>query len=275
MRTPLSAVVICQNEEKNIASCIRSLQLVTDDVIIIDSGSEDDTIAISKAMNARVYQHSWQGYAKQKSIGNKYALHDFILSLDADEELSPSLAQAITREMENPCHDAYELKFRNFYEGKLVRHGGWSHNTHVRIFRKSRIGWDESLVHEKLSLDGIKVKTLAGHVHHYTASSRNFLRTKLTRYAEEFAQHRISRNQYSPSWKKYISTVFRFVKEYLFKLGFLDGRAGWQIAFEEANYTFLKYKWSEIPGENGTINHKATDSPTGIYEYKINTNFLQ
>ncbi len=247
MHTPISAVVICKNEEKNIARCIKSLQMVTDDIIIIDSGSVDDTVAIAKAMDARVYEHSWQGYAKQKSIGNGLALHDFIISLDADEELSLPLAEAINREMEEPRYDAYELKFRNFYKSRLISHGGWSCNTHVRIFRKSKTGWNESLVHEKLLLDNMKVKCLAGYVHHYTAPSREYFREKLTRYAREFAENKIGRNKYSSRSKKYSSTCFRFVKEYLFKLGFLDGRAGWQIALEEARYTFLKYKWSESP----------------------------
>jgi glycosyltransferase involved in cell wall biosynthesis len=245
MNNPVSAVIICKNEEKNIARCIKSLQGISDDIIIIDSGSTDNTVTIAKQLNARVYLHTWQGYSKQKSIGNNYAIHDFIFSLDADEELSPLLIKSINNEMQNPQFDAYKFDFLTWYKNKLIRHGGWKHNKHIRLFRKSKICWNDSLVHEKLVLNQLPVKRLAGHVHHYTAPSEYYYRAKMTRYAMEFAMDKWRMNKYSPGWKKYLSTSFRFAKEYIFKMGFLDGKDGLTIALEEARYTYLKYKLSE------------------------------
>jgi glycosyltransferase involved in cell wall biosynthesis len=245
MKHSISAVVICKNEERNISRCIRSLQSVSDDIIIVDSFSSDRTVKLARKLTSNVVQMNWNGYARQKNIGNGYAKHDYILSLDADELLSPELCESINREMLNPKHDAYEFSFLNWFGDRPIRHGGWKNNHHVRLFRRSNIRWNEFLVHERLMLDKTPVKRLAGLVHHYTAPNRKYYRTKMDRYASEFAQGRVLASRYASFWKKYTSTGFRFLKEYIFQFGFLDGKAGFIIAVEEARYTFLKYKLCE------------------------------
>jgi glycosyltransferase involved in cell wall biosynthesis len=242
---PISAVVICKNEEQNIARCIKSLQQVTNDIVVVDSGSIDNTIAIAESLGARCFYHAWEGYSNQKNYGNSLALHDYIISIDADEEISEGLAKSINVEMKNPDRDAYELNFLTSYQNKFVYYGSWNPDRHVRIFKKSKISWGEAGVHEELILKGAVVKRLKGYIHHYTAHSRQYYRTKLTRYAQEFAHNKQCKNQRSLALKKYISASFRFIKDYVFYRGFLDGKAGLDIALEEARYTYLKYKWSE------------------------------
>lgn len=245
MHHPVSAVIICKNEEKNIARCIQSLKLVSQDIVVIDSGSKDKTVEEAKRAGARVFIHKWQGYSKQKNLGNKYALHDFILSLDADEELSPFLANNIKREMICPKFDAYEFEFSARFGDKIIRHGGWHCERHTRLFRKSKTRWNDSLVHEKLVVDRLAIKHIPGYVYHYTAPTREYYREKMNRYAKEFAQNKWRLNKKTSPLKKYLSSSFRFIKEYFVQLGFLDGKAGLIIAIEEARYTYLKYKFSE------------------------------
>lgn len=242
---PISAVVICKNEAQNIARCIKSLQQVTNDIVIIDSGSTDNTLAIAESLGARCYYHAWEGYSIQKNYGNKLALYDYIVSIDADEEISEALAKSINAEMKKPGNDAYELSFLTYYQDKFIYYGSWNPDRHVRIFNKVKINWGEAGVHEELILKGATVKRLKGYVHHYTAHSRQYYRAKLTRYAQEFAHNKQSKKQYTLAFKKYISAGFRFLKDYIFHRGFLDGKAGLDIALEEARYTYLKYKWSE------------------------------
>jgi glycosyltransferase involved in cell wall biosynthesis len=264
MKIPISAVIICKNEEKNISRCIKSLLAVSDDIIVVDSGSTDNTLAEARQLNARVYQQSWMGYSNQKNIANSYALNDFILSLDADEELSPALIMSINNEMQNPKFDVYGFEFSTWFGDQLIRHGGWKQNRHIRLFRKSKFYWNDSLVHEKLVLGKTAVKYLKGCINHYTAPSRSYYRGKMNRYAMEFAIDKQRKNKSIPFWKKYISSSFRFIKEYVCQMGFLDGRAGLAIATEEARYTYLKYKLCEKKINNQLIYSRATQQPVTI-----------
>lgn len=241
----ISAVVICRNEEKNILRCIRSLRPLCDDIIIVDSGSTDQTVQIAESEGAKVYHRNWTGYSDQKNYGNALARHDFIISIDADEELSEELRNNIRKEFSNPLHSAYEFDFLTSWNDKFIRHGGWIPDAHIRLFDKTKIQWGSKGVHEELLLNGLPSKKIKGYVLHYTASNRSYYRSKMDRYAQEFASNKLKLGKRSPAWKKYISSGFRFFRDYILKRGFLEGQAGWEIAAEEARYTYLKYKWSE------------------------------
>lgn len=242
---PLSAVVICLNESNNIARCIRSLKMVTDDIVVVDSGSTDDTVAIAMSLGARVVYREWTGYSAQKNYGNTLCRHRFVLSLDADECLGEELAHNIRKEMLTPTHDAYTIDFLTAWKDKIIRFGAWAKDRHCCLFDRYKIGWNTDGVHEGLALNGIPVKHIPGVAYHYTTRDRMEYRAKMSRYARAFADHRKAIHKHTPVWKKYTSTIARFCKDYILKGGFLEGQAGWQIAFEEARYTFLKYKWSE------------------------------
>lgn len=243
----LSAVVISFNEEKNIARCITALQQVSDDIIIVDSGSADDTLKIAAAMGARVFSRAWTGYADQKNFGNDQAKHDYILSIDADEVVSFELAFHINEAMKHPQSAVYELDFLTSWGDRFIKHGGWVPDRHCRLFDRRRIRWESSGVHEYLNMDGATPELLPGYVFHYTAADKVAYRLKMDRYAREFADGRLAAHRFSPFWKKYTSSGFRFFRDFVLKRGFLEGKAGWEIAVAEARYTWLKYKWSQRP----------------------------
>ncbi|MGC4058197.1 MAG: glycosyltransferase family 2 protein [Chitinophagaceae bacterium] len=245
--TPLSAVVITRNEAANIARCIQSLRQVTVDIVVVDSGSTDRTREIAEEMGARVFHRDWTGYADQKNFGNEKALHDYILSIDADECLSFELAFQIQEAMKQPKAAVYEMDFLTSWGDHFIRHGGWVPDRHCRLFDKRRIRWVSEGVHEYLAMDGHTPQKIEGYVFHYTAANKQTYREKMNRYAREFAEARSNARRYSPFWKKYTSAGFRFLRDYVLKRGFLEGRAGWEIACEEARYTWLKYRWSEKP----------------------------
>lgn len=243
----LSAVIISFNEEQNIARCITALQALTQDIVVVDSGSKDNTIRIATELGARVFSRAWTGYADQKNFGNEQAHHDYILSVDADEVISFELAFHISEAMKNPQSSVYELDFLTSWGDRFIRHGGWVPDRHCRLFDKRKVRWQNRGVHEYLQMEGLQPERLPGYVFHYTAANKASYRLKMDRYAREFADARLASRRFSPCWKKYTSTAFRFLRDYIMKRGFLEGRAGLEIAFEEARYTWFKYRWSQKP----------------------------
>jgi glycosyltransferase involved in cell wall biosynthesis len=242
--TPLSAVVITHNEEAKIGDCLDSLFQVTDDVVVVDSGSTDRTRELCLARGARFFARAWDGYPSQKNFGNAQARHDWIVSIDADERLSDELVASIRQTFAQPLGaDAFRLKFATYFCGQPIRYGGWNPEWHVRIFDKTKIEWNRDAVHEGLTLaPHHRVAKLAGPVRHYTVDTLAAFYAKTERYSDLFAQRGRQLGKRASWFKLVVSPVFRLVAEYVFRLGFLDGRAGWAIARENARYTYLKYR---------------------------------
>lgn len=246
-RSSLSVVIITYNEEKNIVRCIESVKGLSDDIIVVDSGSSDNTRWLAENAGAKVFLRRWDGYSSQKNFGNQQARYNRILSVDADEVVSERLAKSIREKLTDHSADTmFAVNILNNYEGKFIYHGGWYPDWHNRIFTKGAALWKDSGVHEKLnSAKATKVLKLEGDVLHYTAPGRVMFREKMKHYAMLFARNRFENGiSYSPA-KKYTSSAFRFVKEYVFKMGFLDGKAGWNIVCQNTAYTFLKYEYLE------------------------------
>ncbi|MFN8353988.1 MAG: glycosyltransferase family 2 protein [Spirosomataceae bacterium] len=242
--TPLSAVVITFNEAANIAACLDSLRQVTDDIVVMDSFSTDQTASICQQKGVRFYQRAWEGYSAQKNAGNALAQHDWILSLDADERLSAELAAAIRATFSQPLQaDAFDLRFQTHFGGKAIRFGGWNPEWHIRLFNKQKIGWNTDAVHEGLTIQpSHRVQQLKGYVLHFTVDTPAQFVAKTERYSSLFAERAMHQGKKTNWVKLWLSPVFRFVSEYFFKLGFLDGQEGLLIAKENARYTYLKYK---------------------------------
>jgi glycosyltransferase involved in cell wall biosynthesis len=242
---PISAVIITKNQEQKIGRTIDALKKVADDVVVVldlDSTDQTETIAIAKG--ARVFKKLWAGYSLQKNYGNEQAKHQWILSIDDDEVISDELAVSIKAAfVVEPCFDAFDLPFRTVFCGQLIKFGGWNPESHVRLFDKTKIEWNTDAVHEGLTLKPKhQIKKLSGYVYHYTVDSIEQFYTKTDRYSTLFAQKGASFGKKAPFYKIYFSPIFRFLSEYIFRLGFLDGRAGLIIAKDNARYTYLKYK---------------------------------
>jgi glycosyltransferase involved in cell wall biosynthesis len=238
----ISAVIITKNEEQHIARCIQSLLPVTDDVIIIDSGSTDQTEAVCARFPVTFQKKVWEGFSAAKNYGNSLAKYDYILSIDGDEELSPAMQKTIVEVLKKPTHIAYDLPFLTNFCGKWIKHGAWYPESHIRIFDKTKVHW-EGHIHEKLVIphDEPVVKLKKGYVHHYTISNLQEYIEKINHYTSLHALEMHKKGKKASFVKLYIAPSFSFFRDYFIKRGFLDGSHGYTIAKQSANYVFLKY----------------------------------
>ena len=238
----LSAVIITRNEEHNIARCLEALRGVCEEVIMVDAESTDRTAAIATALGARVVLRRWTDYSDQKNHANSLAKHPWILSLDADEELSATLRDSILAQKQRGFSGAYSMHRLTNYCGSWVRHGGWYPDTKVRLFARDTTRWEGSHVHETLALaPGTTITLLAGDLLHYSYPTIASHEERIERYSELHARKMMEAGKDAGLVKRWLSPVAKFVQGYVFQLGLLDGRAGWDIARLSARAVHLKY----------------------------------
>ena len=238
----LSVVIICFNEEKNIGRCIDSVADVADEILILDSYSTDQTVAIAESKGAIVKQEAFKGFIEKKNKAVELASHDYILSLDADEALSPLLAGSILRTKENFTNRAYRMNRCSNYCGKFIRHGSWYPDTKIRLFDRRIAHWGGTNPHDRVVLqNNIPVEHLKGDILHYsyhTVSEHVNQNNKLSTLAAEslFANGKktnLLNIIVRPWWNFFVSFIIR--------AGFLDGLFGFVIAIQIAHMTFLKH----------------------------------
>ena len=225
----ISAVIITHNEEQYIGQCIASLQGVADEVIVVDSYSTDNTEAICQEQQATFYTHQWMGYSATKNWGNSKASHNWILSIDADEILSPLLIENLIHLKKDGLdpEGIYSFNRLNNYCGQWIRHAGWYPDTKDRLFYKSNVKW-EGEVHEELSFEKSTVRHhIKGDLLHYS------IRDKEDHVARIHKYNKLAR-KYPNRLAAYLSAISTFIKLYIVKLGFLDGRLGFQLCLISA-----------------------------------------
>jgi len=233
----ISATIVTLNEERNIARAIKSLTCA-DEIVIVDSGSTDRTREIAADLGARVIEEPWRGYAAQKNFATCSAAHDWILSLDADEQLTPELAAEIAalKNTSSPC-DGYSFPRLAQYLGRWIHHSGWYPDRKVRLYDRRKGKWVGDYVHESVQVEG-SVGELQSNLLHFTcASLSEHLRT-LDRYTT-LAAKEVTR---PVSFYRLVSgPPWTFIRAYVLQRGFLDGIHGLIIAVMASLYTFLKY----------------------------------
>jgi glycosyltransferase involved in cell wall biosynthesis len=240
---PVSVVIITKNEAQTIASCIKAAQLISDDIIIADNGSTDNTVAIASGYGCPVYNDPWEGYGINKNKGIARAKHNWILSIDADEIADTALAIAILQLELNDPNTVYDIKFRSYYGKKLIRFGSWGRDHHIRLFNRTKVKWSASPVHETLLLpENAIIKRLGGHLHHYSVKDAAEFISKADHYAKLSASKYLMSNKKPTFIKLHIAPLFHFIKNYIVFLGILDGEAGWDIARMISKHTRLKYQ---------------------------------
>ncbi len=243
-RDPISAFIICFNEEQKIERALKSISWC-DEIIVIDSGSTDRTREIALRYTKNVINRAWPGHVAQKQFGLSQCSHDWVLNIDADEEVSSALRTSIESVL-NESTPAIE-RFAGFRISRIVRflgrwwdHCGWYPEYRLRFVRKSRTTWGGLDPHEKATVTG-RVGTLKGDLYHYTYSSMADQINRLNRFsthsAESLKQQGVSFNLFN----LVANPIFRFCKFYFIKRGFLEGKAGFIVAVYEALSTFLKY----------------------------------
>jgi glycosyltransferase involved in cell wall biosynthesis len=242
----VSVVIIARNEAHIIGNTLQSLEGLTDDIVVADSGSTDGTLDICKQYKARIIPIAWQGYGVAKNCGNNAAKYDWILSLDADEALDETLKQQILKLDEKDDQVIYAFRFKNYFGKKHIRFGEWGNDRHNRLFNKKQVRWNDAGVHEGLLFSkDMQFVTLKGNVLHYTADNLPEYQAKTKEYARLNAEKYKAEGKMVSPLKKYLSAAFNFLRNYVLRLGFLDGKAGFQIARNTASYTFLKYAYLE------------------------------
>ena len=236
----ISATIVAFNEERNIARAIRSLACA-DQILVVDSGSSDRTREIAASLGARVIEEPWSGYAAQKNFAAASAAHDWILSLDADEELTPALAAEIAAlKIHPPQFDAWSMPRLAHYLGRWIRHGGWYPDRKIRLYHRQRARWQGDYVHESVQAPG-PVGQLKNDLLHFTCDSLAEHLKTLDRYTTLAAQSLVAAGGRAPLRRLAIDPPWTFFRSYVIRRGFLDGGHGFVIAGLAGFYTFMKY----------------------------------
>lgn len=238
----LAVVIITLNEERNIERCLKSLRDVADEVIVLDAFSSDKTPEICAAYGVRFEQRAWEGYSASKNYLNSLVTSGYILSLDADEALSPELYEEIKAEKTNGFKGTYCVNRMTNYMGKWIRHSGWFPDVKPRLFPKEGSYWSGEYVHEELVFPPCEPKTFQGILAHYSYYSYEDHRARADKYSLLTARKFHARGKKVGPLKPYISALGRFIAMYFIKLGFLDGWKGFKIAQISAQSNVLKYQ---------------------------------
>jgi glycosyltransferase involved in cell wall biosynthesis len=234
--TRLSATIIAQDEERDLPGCIESLRGFCDEILVVDGGSRDRTRQVAAELGARVLDRPFDDFARQHEFARTQARGEWVLSIDADERASPELRGAAFGGAA-----AYSLPFKNHFRGVWLRHGGWWPDRHVRLFRRDACSYDpQRTVHEKLVVNG-PVARLDAPILHYTYDSLADCLSKMARYGEQAARMLHAQGARAGAWEIAVRPLWRFVRGYLLRLGFLDGAAGAAMAWARAYEAFRRY----------------------------------
>ncbi len=240
-KTSFSIVIVAKDAADKISRLLLSLEGLTDDVIVCDTGSTDDTISIAQSHGAKVHRMPWEGYGKSKNVATGFSKYDWILSLDSDERVDVTLHSALQNWVPANAHTIYKVQWKNFFGDQWIRYSDWT-SWKNRLFNKTMVNWDHEIAHEDLRSDQpINYAKLPGYVDHFSFDDTRQYTTKMVHSAMITAQKYHSRGKKVSLAKLVILPFFGFFKTYFFKLGFLDGYKGWLIAVTTAYYSFIKY----------------------------------
>ncbi|MFM8315102.1 MAG: glycosyltransferase family 2 protein [Deltaproteobacteria bacterium] len=239
----LSAVVITKNEEKNIARCLESLSFC-DEIIVVDSHSTDNTLAIARKFTPKVFEREWSGYVEQKNYAVGLTSNDWVLSIDADEEVSSELRQELQDVLKStPQETAYLIARKTIHSGQWIKYGGWYPNRLVRLFRKSFGSWQGGPVHEFWATQG-RVGELKNDLVHYSFDSLSDQVERNNLYSSLGAKLLLEQKHKFSLFRLLFKPGSKFVETYFLKLGFLDGYRGFFISISAAYSVFLK--WAKL-----------------------------
>ncbi|HLJ85979.1 MAG TPA: glycosyltransferase family 2 protein [Candidatus Angelobacter sp.] len=239
----LSVCIITYNEEANIGRTLASVKGLADEAIVVDSGSTDRTVAIAQEFGAKVFVEEWKGFARQKNSSLAKATGDWILSLDADEEVSPELAASIREVLQatSPAFDGYEMPRRNLYMNHWIRRSGYYPDRKLRLVRKGAAEFELRAVHEDMKMQGKKGRLEGDLIHHAYATLEDFIE-HANRYSSLGASMVVEKRHAAFNVVDIVlRPLVRFIYSYFFRLGFLDGRVGLLVYLNHAAYVSWKY----------------------------------
>lgn len=241
--TTLSIVLIVKDETENIIPCLKSASFA-DEIVVVDAGSQDDTLELARKYTDQIFVESdWQGFGIQRQRAQGYARSEWVFMLDADERITPelqaSIAMVVKRNVQDSVYDTARL---SHCFGGFIRHSGWYPGYVTRLYPRAKAAYNTSTVHEKLeNPSGLKVKRLAGDLFHYTYRDINHYLVKSAHYAEAWSTQRFEQGRRATLIQGVLHAVGCFVRMYILRAGFLDGRQGFLLAMLSGHSTFVKY----------------------------------
>lgn len=237
----LSVIIITKNAAAHISTCLASVAWA-DEIIVVDAGSNDATLSLCRAFDAKVFTSAdWPGFGPQKNRALSHATGEWILSIDADEQVTPALRDAIQTVLRDPHYSAYRLPRRSQYCGYWMRHGGWWPDYVIRLFRHGAAHFSDDLVHERLCVTQGAIGTLSTPLLHYPFTNFEEVLDKINRYSSAGAQMRHRQGQQGGLRRALAHGFWAFLRTYVLRAGFLDGRAGFMLAVSNAEGVYYRY----------------------------------
>ena len=237
----ITVITLTLNEAHNIGPCLESVRWA-DEILVIDSGSTDDTISLARASGAHVHEIEWRGYGAARNFALEKATGEWILWLDADERVTPELAAEIQQILHGdpPGIDGYSIARRAYFLGRWIRHSGWYPGRVTRLFRRGKGSFSESRVHEQLRLEGTVEQTKHDLLHLTDPDLAHYMQ-KFNKYTTLAAQDMVAAGRKSGLADVTVRPAFQFFKMYILRLGMLDGLEGFILAVLSSAYVFTKY----------------------------------
>lgn len=247
----ISVVIITLNEAENIGHCIDSVAQIAEEIVVLDSFSTDATAAIAKQKGAKFFQQKFEGYIEQKNKALTLAKNEWVLSLDADELLSEEALQQIQQIKDWGAQKAFAFNRLNNYCGQWIRHGGWYPDRKTRLFKKTEGRWGGTNPHDKFELyDASTIAHIPGNILHYSFRNRAQHIAQAKNFSAIAANALFARGKKKVLTKLLFSPIAKFLRDYIFRLGFLDGQHGLYIAYISAKAVYWKYSMLQQLNQN-------------------------
>jgi (heptosyl)LPS beta-1,4-glucosyltransferase len=243
-KTTLAVALIVKNEAQNLRQCLASVAGWVDEIVVLDSGSADDTLEIAKAFNANIVVNSdWPGFGCQRQLAQTHVTADWVLWLDADEQVTPELRDEIRALLNNPpTNTLFAMPRLSWAFGRFIRHSGWYPGYVVRLYPTALTTYDAALVHEKVLVpEQANVHRLKGDLIHYPYRDIQHYLVKVSGYTASWAQQQYKRGKKTSIMGGILHAMACFIRMYIFKAGFMDGTQGFILAMVGAYTTFIKY----------------------------------
>lgn len=241
---PISVVVVAKNEARNLPRCLGSVRGWVAEIVVVLNDTTDDSETLCRSFGARVERRPWQGYRDTKNVALGLARNDWILSLDADEEVSPELRDSIAYFLTRPDRETFAgAKFprKVWFIDRWIKHGDWYPDYSLRLLQRTRARWGgDEFVHEKVECDGAVAK-LAGDLHHYSFPTLASHVAKIPAFADLFVRQQQAQGRRFSLYAAVLRPGWRFFRAYVLKLGFLDGYPGFYIAVATAFSAFVRH----------------------------------
>jgi glycosyltransferase involved in cell wall biosynthesis len=242
----LSAIIIAKNEAANIAACLDSVAFC-DEIVVVDSGSDDDTVKIAQSKGARVVFHAFAGFGRQFNYALSQATGEWVFSIDADERATPALVAEIKHAIGEGRADGYEMPRSSSFCGRIMRHSGWYPDYVLRIWRRGRARWTEDLVHPRPVCDG-PTDRLREPLLHVPVRRLEDALSRMDRYSTAGAEMLVASGRRVSFMSGILHGLWTFLRTFFFRAGFLDGREGFLLAVANAEGTYYRYMKAWLKG---------------------------